>query len=341
MESSPTIISPSACQITHRQDWYNNKLTPYLERELLKFGIQAKTVVPPSDHDTYPEDLRHIVYLYNLFWEAYPPESYEDKPQYKPFVRCYRQLDSGTDEQKLKAYETEWITIGNKIGNEADQFVYSGIMHLVSVEIPVVVKWNHAAYSKNGINTSIDMVHKFKSVGIPTHIIYPGFKLWGEDIMVMEQLQPLDKTDKWNDVAKDLLPSLNILHQFAVHSDIKPDNIMKRLKPQQNVTLPIWEYILIDIGDMSTVKEEWGYSRNCHSPNWTSQVCESDQITSWKHDLLELCYTLNSISGADLKDVRLIYRSKSELYIMKKLISKCDERLPPPIGFYDILVMIC
>src|SRR5690606_12046539 len=71
----------------------------------------------------------------------------------------------------------------------------------------------------------------------------------------------------------------------ACHSDIKPDNIMKRRSNK-------WEYFLIDLGSISYEKDSYGYIRNSFTFGYCSQVAFKGQITTNKYDLIELGFTL-------------------------------------------------
>ena len=101
----------------------------------------------------------------------------------------------------------------------------------------------------------------------------------------MEVMIKLDKTDDYKEVARQIIPQLQHIHSFGVHSGIKPDNIMKRMGTPK-------EYYLIDFGGSSMERQDDGYIRYSHSYRWTTQDQDSGDPTYPKQDLLELTFTL-------------------------------------------------
>ena len=108
----------------------------------------------------------------------------------------------------------------------------------------------------------------------------------------MEKLFPITKDDNEFEVALEVMKQLVYLHQFGIHNDIKPGNIMKRIvngKPK---------YLLIDYGGVATQRLSYGFKRWIWSPKWTSQELHGkNQVTTAKNDFIELVYTMKTIQN--------------------------------------------
>lgn len=141
----------------------------------------------------------------------------------------------------------------------------------------------------------------------------------------MEELDPLDAKDDPYQVGIAILIQLQYLHQFAVHSGIKPDNIMKRYRSSTDLS-----YFLIDFGGTTTERLGYGYRRWLHSPEWTSQNRHvKNQITTPKNDFLELGFTMKSLShwkssGPDVHRARTDFTGRLKRYM--KAVSDMSPR---------------
>lgn len=130
------------------------------------------------------------------------------------------------------------------------------------------------------------------------------YRFWDNKVMVQDFLIPLRKED-YKQVGRQLLPVLKKMHRIALHSDIKPDNILK----DANGT-----YYLMDMGGITFDRLAYGFDRLVFSPHWTSQV-EDKQISTYKNDLLELGYTLHWLAQEE--------RGRHKMY--KPAIDGCKE----------------
>jgi hypothetical protein len=157
-------------------------------------------------------------------------------------------------------------------------------------EIPVVVKW----YQSNRRDTlyEISIYKRLRKMGCDTPWFSSSYRFWDFPVLVMEKLHSLTKEDDEFEMAIQVLQQLTYLHQFGIHNDIKPGNVMKRLvdgKPK---------YLMIDHGGVATQKYQYGYRRFIWSPKFTSQKPhESNQITTAKHDFLELGICMKAIQN--------------------------------------------
>lgn len=124
----------------------------------------------------------------------------------------------------------------------------------------------------------------------PTH-----WKCFGKPVLILEKLLPLDETDDEYELGRQLLKTqLPFIHQFAVHCDLKPDNIMKRAGSPPT-------YFIIDM-DLSTEKLESGaYKRLLFTPLYNSQMSRPYQVASFRADLEELYAVIVSMFFTRLK----------------------------------------
>lgn len=120
---------------------------------------------------------------------------------------------------------------------------------------------------------------------------YRKYKLLDQDVLVLEELEPLDSKDNPYEVGVQILKILKNLHNgVGVHNDIKPDNIMKR---RSNGS---WEYLLIDYGGISLEKLGSNWKRRIWTPKWCSQRPHTkNQETSAKNDFIELVFTIKCL----------------------------------------------
>jgi serine/threonine protein kinase len=138
----------------------------------------------------------------------------------------------------------------------------------------------------------IGVYDKLKEMGMKLPWFNSNFYFWNSKILVLEKLTKLNSKEDEFDLAIQLIKQLKILHSFGVHSDIKPDNIMKKRNYKTKKTT----YYLIDFGGISYEKFQHGYRRWIWSPKWTCQTShQKNQVTTMKHDFIELGYTMKHI----------------------------------------------
>lgn len=158
--------------------------------------------------------------------------------------------------------------------------------------IPVVVKlYQSERHIERNTSHEMAIYSKLKDVGCPVPWVSQKFLFWEQPVLVMRKLDVLDSTDDEYEVASQAIEQLEYLHKFAVHSDIKPGNIMKLWNDGEGI-----RYFVIDYGGATTIKFKDGYQRWIWSPRYTSQPRgEKQQVTYPKVDLLELAYTMREL----------------------------------------------
>lgn len=152
----------------------------------------------------------------------------------------------------------------------------------------VVIKY----YKSNKKDTAheIDIYAKLQKMGCNLPWFSKQFMILGQPVLVMERLSKINKRDDIYKIGNAVIEQLSYLHRFGLHNDIKPDNIMKKKVGDR------YEYYLIDYGGVSTEKMRYGYHRWIWTEKWTCQKKgEHNQISTPKHDFIELAYTLNYI----------------------------------------------
>lgn len=164
-------------------------------------------------------------------------------------------------------------------------------------DLPVVVKWYYS--SKRDCNYELDIYKRLSEMNCDLPWFSDKFQIWGFPVLVLEKLHPLSRSDDEYKMGISVIQQLTHLHQFAVHCDIKPGNVMRRVVGS-SVT-----YLLIDYGGVATERLKHGYKRWLWSPKWTSQPEYSHEdrdkdarhITTAKNDFLELGYTMKAIQN--------------------------------------------
>jgi hypothetical protein len=153
---------------------------------------------------------------------------------------------------------------------------------------PIIVK--HYEPDDIDITYEIDIYNKLRNIGCKIPIFNDQFMVLDKRVLALEKLEKLDKNDNIYKIGMHVVSQLSYLHTFAIHNDIKPDNIMKKIIDEKPY------YYLIDYGGVATSKLCCGYKRRIWSPKWTCQERGMhNQVTHPKHDFIELGYTLNFI----------------------------------------------
>ena len=135
---------------------------------------------------------------------------------------------------------------------------------------------------------------KLRDEGGKTPDILEGYSMFGLHLLVVERLFPLDHTDDEYEIAKQLLTNqFPYLHTFAVHADIKPDNIMKRVYGSDSNRGP--DYFIIDM-DVDDGREPGGFTRTHYTPMYNSARPGANFPMTWRDDILEFFYTLNALA---------------------------------------------
>jgi len=196
-------------------------------------------------------------------------------------------------------------------------------------------------------NTSyeINMYKQLKKVRCPIPHFDTRYIFWGLPCLVMEKLEPLNQTDKPYKIAIDVLKQLKYFHQIGVHSGIKPDNIMRKKNGK---------YLLIDYGGSTIEPLRHGYKRISWSPRWTCQNREYNQVTTYKHDLIELGYTIKALLIQRMdefckyepaydktqQDIKSGYNGRLDKYMKYVMSLKPSSSPTPPNNMYNKLISL-
>ena len=201
----------------------------------------------------------------------------------------------------------------------------------------MVVKY----YSSNKRDTcfEIGIYERLRDEGMMTLPYFDTeYFFWDSRVLVMEKLSKLNHKDDEYELAIQIIEQLKSVHMFGVHSDIKPENMMKKRNYKNKKTV----YYLIDFGGVSNEKLEYGYRRYIWSPKWTCQKShEKNQITTFKHDFIELGYTMRHIQNLKNKskkgEIKSGYRGKLKKYM--DFVSNIDE-MNIPDDIHDQLIKV-
>ncbi len=159
----------------------------------------------------------------------------------------------------------------------------------------VIIKYYKS--DKKDTMYEIGIYKKLKKMGCELPWYSSKFMFMGSRVLVMEKLEKINSNDSIYSIGKAVVNQLSYLHQFGIHNDIKPDNIMKK---KVNET---YKYFLIDYGGIATEKLKYGYCRWIWTASWTCQPKgQHDQVSTPKNDFIELAYTLNYIHNKCNKD---------------------------------------
>lgn len=155
---------------------------------------------------------------------------------------------------------------------------------------PVIIKWYQS--NKRDITYELNIYKKLKDIGCDVPWFSGHYNFWGHKVMILEKLSPLCQYDDELKLGVQIIQQLHYLHKFAIHCDIKPQNIMKRQTGNK------CNYLLIDFGGVAIEHLSYGYRRWLWSPKWTSQKAhQPDQVVTQKNDFIELGYTMKAIQN--------------------------------------------
>lgn len=209
------------------------------------------------------------------------------QPKWYPFISCYSEHENSHHGsiQLLKLIKT---------GKHA--CVIEGLLEYTlgkSAKVmhkPVIIKWYQSA--KRNITYECDAYKKLEELGCPVPWFSTCYQAWNSPVLVMEKLANLSPNDDECIMGIHVIDQLRYLHTFAVHCDIKPQNIMKRKTENGN------EYLLIDFGGISRDRLGDGYRRWVWSERWASQESHvKDQQVTCKADFIELAYTMQAVAN--------------------------------------------
>lgn len=185
----------------------------------------------------------------------------------------------------------------------------------------LVVKWYTSGERKTFYE--IEVYLKLKEKGCPLPYFSCNYEFWGEPVLVMEKLLPLKRKEE--DIflmGIHVLEQLEYLHSFAIHCDIKPENVMKKMDNNGIY------YFLIDYGGVALEPLKYGYKRWIWSKYWTSQEPHvKKQVVTARHDFKELCYTMNYLSGNQVSNYRKDFTGRLKDFMSRvKRVDKTNVR---------------
>lgn len=240
-------------------------------------------------------------------------------------LRCYHNINDDSyillsgvlreshDENKGT---TVVVLEGDLIGHHGSDIAYK-----------VAVKW----YQGQMYTTKHEMemyraIKKINKNALPW--ISLSYTLWNQPVMVTKMLTTLDASDNEINVGIDCLERLKTIHDVCIHSDIKPDNIMKDIDGK---------YYIIDMGASSVTKTKRGHKRYVRTHKYMHPG--TDHYTNIRTDLWELLYTMRNIQLNRLGksgDIRSGFTGGLKKY--KKVLESLPEY--PNKDVYDQLINI-
>ena len=174
----------------------------------------------------------------------------------------------------------EQLRIVRSIAIASDQNVYLAIDASSSREW--VVKWS----TNESIARELQTYQKIRKLGGKTPEVLSDWKMGPNVALVMERLIPLDPSDDEFEMAIQLLSNqLPFIHQFAVHADLKPDNIMKKHQKDGSKS-----YYIIDMDVSDKRVDCTSFARTHFTPLFHSDIVGSK--CTFRSDLLELRATM-------------------------------------------------
>jgi hypothetical protein len=161
----------------------------------------------------------------------------------------------------------------------------------------VIVKFYYRTYTNHGVTrlsrTTENENNIYERLGKPKPCISTSYRLLGVPVLVMEEMDDVDGSCNEYEMAEQVVRQLKPLHNFGVHCDIKPGNVMRCKKDPT-------KFYVIDYGGVATTRSSrGGFERHTCSPLWTSQKRRTPggerTVCSAKHDMMELAYTMNTV----------------------------------------------
>lgn len=175
----------------------------------------------------------------------------------------------------------------NPVNN--DRNVYTGTLN----KIPVTIEWLPATPDDptpilNEMATWDQLSEKFTESPTLFPLIKTDYSFYGLPVLIKERLIPLDRTD-WQAkqvyiLGTTFLEEFKILHTLGILNNLSPNNIGKDI---------FGNYKVVDYSSLATTPLFYGFKREYWSNVWSSQVPETNQVTTAKNDLLELGYLMN------------------------------------------------
>jgi hypothetical protein len=132
----------------------------------------------------------------------------------------------------------------------------------------------YGAEPTDQVLNDIDIVSKNRAQKLVYRVLpyfSSSYMMYGQPVLILELLEKLDQTDDPYNIGFEIIHHLYYIHQIGVHTDIKPENIMKIARMSDGKKKMF--YYLIDFGGMTCDRfPGGGYRRFVWSPKWTSQI---------------------------------------------------------------------
>lgn len=246
------------------------------------------------------------------------------RPYYQGFFRKFAKIYLITDPKLPNAPQ---YRLKRSLGIASDQNVY--LAEDLATRNEVVVKWDA------DIERGLDNWEDVRNNGVDMLDFKTGYKLhYYQKVLVMEKLYQINGTDSLYVLALDVLSQLQQLHRIPgsprVHSDLKLDNILKRISPDGKR-----KYFIIDwdnISNQALVAIPNTSVREAYSPYWTSQVPGLFHPTSYRYDLQELFYAL-----VDLKKKQITLERRQRGLEVPDFMADADELQRRKVPLRDII----
>ena len=184
-------------------------------------------------------------------------------------------------------------------------------------------------------------INRIRDEGGTTFEVSNGWHLSkSETVLVMERLLPIDEYDDEYEMGRQLIPQLQSMHKFALHEDLKPDNIMKRNTPNG----PLFFIIDMDLrmystgisklgGVMSVYGENIRYiSTPLFGPNIQVKILKS----TYRDDLFELCYVMNALLLLRKRLLSVSHFTKENIKLLCEANGIEEFKFTDPITFLKI-----
>jgi hypothetical protein len=244
-------------------------------------------------------------------------------PRWYNTIYCYNKKEKHTIKLKDIIYEGKHV------------FVVNGFLNTGQ---PVVVKWYQSR--SNNTQYEISIYEKLREIGCETPWFSSSYLFWDFPVLVMEKLEKVTSDDNEFEIAAQVIRQLMYIHQFGIHNDIKPGNIMKRVV-NNNGTPGTPKYFMIDHGGVTTKKLAYGYRRCIWSPKWACQTPRvKNQVTTPKHDFIELGYTMKTIQNWRTKDKHIRHHFSGRLAKYMECVDKMNSRQITPQDYENLLEIL-
>lgn len=210
----------------------------------------------------------------------------------------------------VEGLKGSYVKFLNVIKENEDVVLLNGVLYYNGTETNVVCKYYYNRF--RSIDYEIKIYKRLRNSVCTRHAGAPcpsgcdhfcpvpwfssDYKFLDQSILVMQELSPADNCEEWLRLGTDVLMQLRYLHQFGVHCDLKPPNIMM-IEGTRIVDAPI-KYHIIDFGGcaIEPISDSYGvgYRRFVSNKGFTSQPPQKDRIRVCTpyHDFLELGYVM-------------------------------------------------